>query len=137
MSDRYPRLGQARVQVGKSMPMRGEAGAATVFTALALAALLGMTVLVGQVGAGVVARHRAQAAADLAALAAAGALVYGEGDACKEGGEVARRMRMTIRGCEVVEWDVVVTVEGKVPMGLLGDRTVRALARAGPVEEQR
>lgn len=116
--------------------MRGEAGVATVFATLALAGLLVLTVLVGQVGAGVVARHRAQAAADLAALAAAGALVHGAAQACTEGGEIARRMRMTIRGCEVAEWDVVVTVEGKVPMGLLGDRTVRAMARAGPVEEQ-
>ncbi|WP_375154478.1 Rv3654c family TadE-like protein [Nocardia cyriacigeorgica] len=114
----------------------GEAGGATVFAALALAGLLGLTVLVGQVGAGVVARHRAQAAADLAALAAAGALVYGASDACAEGGDIARRMLMTIRACEVAEWDVVVTVEGKVPMGLLGDRTVRAMARAGPVEER-
>ncbi|MFE3442053.1 Rv3654c family TadE-like protein [Nocardia sp. NPDC059180] len=121
-------VGQRRV--------RGEIGGATVFAALALAGLLGLTVLVGQVGAGVVARHRAQATADLAALAAAGALVYGAAEACAEGGEIARRMRMTIRMCEVVEWDVLVTVEGKIPIGLLGDRTVRAMARAGPVEEE-
>ncbi|BDT84590.1 flp pilus-assembly TadE/G-like family protein [Nocardia cyriacigeorgica] len=133
MSGREPRFRAGRARAPQSL--RGEAGAATVFAALALAGLLGLTVLVGQVGAAVVARHRAQAAADLAALAAAGALVYGAAEACAEGGEIARRMRMTIRGCEVAEWDVVVTVEGKVPMGLLGDRTVRARARAGPVEE--
>lgn len=83
MSGREPRFRAGRARAPQSL--RGEAGAATVFAALALAGLLGLTVLVGQVGAAVVARHRVQAAADLAALAAAGALVYGAVEACAEG----------------------------------------------------
>lgn len=109
-------------------------GVATVFACLALAALIGATLLIAQVGAVVVARHRAQAAADLAALAAAGELARGADVGCTEAAEIARRMEVRIQQCEVVQWDATVTVEENVPMGLLGKRTVRAVARAGPVE---
>uniref|UniRef100_UPI0035A2499D Rv3654c family TadE-like protein n=1 Tax=Nocardia pseudovaccinii TaxID=189540 RepID=UPI0035A2499D len=114
--------------------VRRDDGVATVFACLALAALIGATLLIAQVGSVVVARHRAQAAADLAALAAAGELARGADVGCAEGAEIARRMGVRIQQCEVVQWDVIVTVEGNVPMGLLGKRTVRAVARAGPVE---
>ncbi|MGY1941149.1 MULTISPECIES: Rv3654c family TadE-like protein [Nocardia] len=112
-----------------------EDGLATVFGCLALVALIGATLLIAQVGFVVVARHRAQAAADLAALAAAGALVEGVDPACDEAEELARRMGTRIRACGATEWDVTVTVERNVPIGLYGDRIVRASARAGPVEE--
>ncbi|WP_433600769.1 Rv3654c family TadE-like protein [Nocardia sp. CA-135953] len=114
--------------------VRRDDGVATVFACLALAALIGATLLIAQVGAVVVARHRAQAAADLAALAAAGELARGADVGCAEAGEIARRIGARIQRCEVVQWDATVTVEGNVPMGLLGTRTVRAVARAGPVE---
>ncbi|MGY4100356.1 Rv3654c family TadE-like protein [Nocardia sp. R16R-3T] len=113
---------------------RRDEGIATVFACLALAALIGATLLIAQVGVVVVARHRAQAAADLAALAAAGELTRGADVGCAQAEEIARRMGLRIQRCEVVHWDATVTVEGNVPMGLLGKRTVRAVARAGPVE---
>lgn len=113
---------------------RRDEGVATVFACLALAALIGATLLIAQVGIVVVARHRAQAAADLAALAAAGGLAHGADVGCAEAEEIARRMGVWIQQCEVVQWDATVTVEGNVPMGLLGKRTVHAVARAGPVE---
>ncbi|WP_454194702.1 Rv3654c family TadE-like protein [Nocardia sp. Marseille-Q1738] len=115
--------------------VHGENGVATVFAGSALAALLGATLLIGHVGAVVVARHRAQAAADMAALAAASALVQGVDPACAEADEVARRMGTRMRICSAAEWDVTVTVETNVPIGLYGDRVVGAIARAGPVEE--
>nr|WP_280477904.1 Rv3654c family TadE-like protein [Nocardia asiatica] len=115
--------------------VRSEDGLATVFACLALVALIWATLLIAQVGCVVVARHRAQAAADLAALAAAGALVEGADTACDEAGELARRMGTRIRACTTSEWDVTVTVERNVPIGLYGVRIVRASARAGPVEE--
>ncbi|WP_040773506.1 Rv3654c family TadE-like protein [Nocardia pneumoniae] len=108
---------------------------ATVFAGSALVALIGATLLIAHVGAVVVARHRAQAAADMAALAAASALVQGVDVACAEAEEVARRMETHIRICAAAEWDVTVTVETNVPIGLYGDRSVGAIARAGPVEE--
>lgn len=112
-------------------PSDNESGAASVLTL----ALLGVLVLVGLASAGVVAvvtGHRtAQAGADLAALAGAGALQDG-GDACGTAAEVARRNRTTLEGCRVDDWEVVVEVAGEVPL-LRGQVALRARARAGPV----
>lgn len=123
-----------RMRFARGLRVSGEEGVATVFVCIALVALIGVTLLIAQVGVVVVARHRAQAAADMAALAAAGALVDGVDAACVEADGVARRMGTRIRVCEAAEWDVTVTVERNVPIGLYGDRVVRTSARAGPVE---
>jgi secretion/DNA translocation related TadE-like protein len=104
-----------------------------VAACLALTALLAVTVLFGQVGAVIVQRHRAQAAADLSALVAAGALGGGVEAGCGQARELARRMRVRVRSCVVEEWDVTVAVEATVVLGPLGSRVVRATARAGPV----
>ncbi|MFD0361867.1 Rv3654c family TadE-like protein [Nocardia sp. GCM10030253] len=114
---------------------RAEEGGATVLACLALTGLIGATLLVGQVGVVVVTRHRAQAGADLGALAAAGALEQGAEAGCAQASEIARRMRVRIQACEVAQWDVTVTVVRNVPIGLYGNWTVRAVARAGPVED--
>ncbi|MGO4614424.1 Rv3654c family TadE-like protein [Nocardia sp. 2YAB30] len=108
---------------------------ATVFACLGLVALISATLLIGQMGVVVVARHRAQAAADLASLAAAGALAEGLEAACVEAEQVAQRMGSRLAGCVAAEWDVTVTIERNVPMGLFGGRIVSVVARAGPVEE--
>ncbi len=111
-------------------------GGATVLGCVAVTALIAVTLMIAQVGAVVVARHRVQAAADLGALAAAGALVAGTEVACAEGEEVVHLMSARMRGCEVVEWDAVISAEGNVPIGLFGHRSVRAVARAGPLTDQ-
>jgi secretion/DNA translocation related TadE-like protein len=80
-------------------------------------------------GAAVVARHRAQAAADLAALAAAARVPAGAAAACAQASALARAMRTSPAGCALDDLDVVVTVE--VGVGRWG--TARAAARAGPV----
>lgn len=113
----------------------GDAGAASVLACLALIGLVVMTSVVAYVGVAVAARHRVQAAADLAALAAAGALVEGAESGCAEADALARRMRSRIRDCDVAGWDVLVTVEQEMSLGLFGARSVRAVARAGPVGE--
>ncbi|WP_341865314.1 Rv3654c family TadE-like protein [Mycobacterium scrofulaceum] len=77
-------------------------------------------------GAVVVARHRAQAAADLAALAAAARLPAGAEAACARATAVARAMR-TDASCAVDDLDVVVTVRA----GVFGG-AASAAARAGP-----
>lgn len=79
-------------------------------------------------GSAVVARHRAQAVADLAALAAAARLSSGAGEACAGAAVVARRMRADDIGCVVDGLDVVVTARVAVAFG--GAAT--AAARAGP-----
>jgi secretion/DNA translocation related TadE-like protein len=80
------------------------------------------------VGSAVVARHRAQAAADLAALAAAGRLPSGSTAACAQAAVVAREMRVDDAECAVHGLDVVVSVE--VAVAFAG--AARATARAGP-----
>ncbi|BBX41370.1 Rv3654c family TadE-like protein [Mycobacterium simiae] len=82
------------------------------------------------VGAVVVARHRAQSAADLAALAAAAALPAGAEAACARASTVARSLRVDDFGCRVDDLDVVVTLG--VAVRYAG--VARAAARAGPVE---
>ena len=85
-------------------------------------------------GMAVVARHRAQAAADLAALAAAGQLGSGGAAACATASAVAGAMGSTVSSCRVEELDVVVGVELGVRLGRWGVGSAHALARAGPVD---
>jgi secretion/DNA translocation related TadE-like protein len=80
-------------------------------------------------GSVVVARHRAQSAADLAALAGAARLPSGPAAACARATVVAHEMRVDDAQCGVDDLDIVVTVE--VAVAFAG--TARAAARAGPV----
>lgn len=93
---------------------------------LALVAVLGLTL-----GSVVVARHRAQAAADLAALAAASELTAGPAAACVRAGEIATAMGASMPSCVVVELDVVVAVAVRARSRFGG--LAHATARAGPV----
>ncbi len=79
-------------------------------------------------GSVVVARHRAQAAADLAALAAAARLPSGAAASCARAASVAAAVQISDAQCEVDGLDVVVTVRVAVPFG----GVARAAARAGP-----
>lgn len=105
-------------------------GAATVFAALAVAALLTVTVGGIAVGSVAVARHRAQAAADLAALAAAARVPAGAAAACGHAQAVLAAMRVTLRDCEVLGLDVRVTVSAETGLRIGG--RAAAAARAGP-----
>jgi secretion/DNA translocation related TadE-like protein len=90
-----------------------------------------MAMIVGGVRA---ARHRAYAAADLAALAAAGHVADGERRACGLAGRIARESGARLRQCvfhgRVA--NVVVAVEMRSVPGV-GRMTATARARAGPV----
>ena len=112
---------------------RGERGSATVWV-LALAgllALLGVALML--VGGAVVARHRASAAADLAALAAAGRAVLADPAACATAARLARANGAELEGC-VVRPEAVVEVRVRVLVRLrpLGILAAPARARAGP-----
>jgi secretion/DNA translocation related TadE-like protein len=85
-------------------------------------------------GSAVIARHRAQAAADLAALAAAGRLADGAAAACAHASAVAQAMRTAVTRCAVDQLDVVVTVDATVTLDKMGMGPARASARAGPIE---
>jgi secretion/DNA translocation related TadE-like protein len=111
----------------------GDDGSATVWAAIAMAALLVVTAFVYWIGAAGIARHRAAAAADLAALAAAGQVVQGVQQACARARSVTERMRVYLRECRIDGWDALVRVEEELdgPLAHLGP--ARARARAGPV----
>ena len=85
-------------------------------------------------GSAVAARHRAQAGADLAALAAAGRLGSGGEVACDWASAVAGAMRVGVTECRVEELDVVVRTDVPVTLGRWGLGSATAAARAGPVE---
>jgi secretion/DNA translocation related TadE-like protein len=84
------------------------------------------------VGSAVIARHEAQSAADLAALAAAGRLAEGQTAACGWAESVARQMNARMTGCAVQALDVVVTIDVDAALGRWGLGVARAAARAGP-----
>jgi secretion/DNA translocation related TadE-like protein len=94
-----------------------------------VAVLLWITGAGAYLGSVVVARHRAQAAADLAALAAAARLPSGAAAACARATAVAHEMRVDDTQCGVDGLDVVVTAQ--VAVAFAG--VARAAARAGPV----
>ena len=86
------------------------------------------------VGSAVIARHRAQAAADLGALAAAGRLALGADAACAWATSIANRMGAAITSCVVEDLDVVVGVNVTAELGRWGVGMAHAAARAGPAE---
>ncbi|MFG2749219.1 Rv3654c family TadE-like protein [Streptomyces xanthophaeus] len=102
-------------------------GSATVWAALVvtvLGAVFGGVLLLGQA---VVARHRAAAGADLAALAAAASWAHGPEAACAAAGRVARAQGTVLGGCRV-EGEVT-EVSARVAAGPF---TPSVRARAGP-----
>ena len=114
--------------------VRPEGGSATLVAVAMMAVLLALTVACVYVGSAVIARHRAQAAADLSALAAAGHLGDGSTAACTHATSLARAMHTTVTHCAVQDLDMIVTVDAAVALGRFGVGPARATARAGPVE---
>ncbi|AOW95102.1 pilus assembly protein TadE [Rhodococcus sp. WMMA185] len=114
--------------------MAGDRGSATVLACFGLAALVVVTVMLMHVGSAVSVRHRAQSAADLAALSAAVGLDRGTRAACAAADEVIERMRTAMVSCEVDGWDVEVAVAAPVLLSSFGFREAKAVARAGPAE---
>ena len=108
-------------------------GATVLVLAIGLVTVL-IAIASAAVGAAIVARHRAQSAADLAALAGALDALDDVEVACARAGEIAARNGGHLIACHVDGLDVVVTVEVR-PAGLAAMAgTARASARAGPVE---
>jgi secretion/DNA translocation related TadE-like protein len=105
-------------------------GAASVVAVAVAGVWFALVVVVVQVGGAVVTRHRLSAAADLAALAAAGQLVSGTAHACARAEWVVERMGGRLAACDVDGWEVSVRVTG--PTSLFGALSARA--RAGPAE---
>lgn len=112
-------------------------GFATVAAAAVIAALVTVLLLVFYLGAAVAARHRAQSAADLVALAGAQAAVWGEADPCAAATDLAGRQEgtVTVDDCRLDGEDLVVSVAVPIRVGPLGVRRAEARARAGPADQ--
>ncbi|WP_082895779.1 Rv3654c family TadE-like protein [Rhodococcoides corynebacterioides] len=107
----------------------GDRGSASVIGAFVVLSLVMVTATVMWVGAAVAARHRVQAAADLAALAGAAALV--EGDAAPASAAaraVGDRMGAVLATCVAEGWDLGVRFRVTVRLGRFG---VRGAVRGG------
>jgi secretion/DNA translocation related TadE-like protein len=105
-----------------------------VVAASVMGVLLAMTVGAIYVGSAVVARHRAQAAADMAALAGAAALPGGSEVACQRASVVGRAMGGTVTACSTDELDLVVIVDVQLGLPARGLGSAGAVARAGPLD---
>lgn len=106
---------------------RGSATVWAVLVATVLGAVFGGVLLLGQA---VVARHRAAAAADLAALAAAAYWARGPETACAAALRVARAQGAALAACSLRGEDAEVTARPAA-----GTFTPAIRARAGPPRE--
>ena len=96
-----------------------EAGVATVWAAAAVAVLTTVVAACLHLGAALLARHRAESAADLAALAAAREAVRGEVGACQRAAEIATAMGAEVARCRLVGWNALVEVQVAVPLAVV------------------
>jgi secretion/DNA translocation related TadE-like protein len=95
-------------------PTTGDAGAATVI-GVALAAVIAVGVFVaGQIARAVVVNHRADTAADFAALAAANALLEFDADPCASAREIAGANEADLLSCSVSYAGAVAVVSVEV-----------------------
>jgi len=102
-----------------------------------ISVVVGLTIAAAGVGAVVLARHRAQAAADLSALAAADAVPGGRDIACRRAEQIVASTGASLTQCRIEGLDVVVTVDVPVALripGLSAPASARSSARAGPIE---
>jgi secretion/DNA translocation related TadE-like protein len=108
-----------------------ERGAATVLAVSFLGVLLLVGSALAVVGAMVVAHRNAQSAADLAALAGAGAIADG-GDPCPAAAMLAAHNDARLQECTVTALEVTVEVTVTGPRWLGQPHDLTARARAGP-----
>ena len=117
------------------MTRRPDGGAAAVWVLVCAAALAAVAAAVVLRTLAVLARHRVESAADLAALAAATRIGIG-GDPCAVAREIAAANSVRVTGCRLRiapggrSGTVVVTVSSRVSIPLVGALVVDAGARA-------
>lgn len=107
--------------------MNRDRGSATVWVAMATTTLCVVFAVVLAMGQAVVARHRAGAAADLAALAAADHALHGAAMACGKAAALARA-----QGAEVVRCAVAGEIADVTARARFGPYAPAVRSRAGP-----
>ena len=117
---------------GSRWRRKDEVGSATVVMLAVIGAVLTLTVCGLLLSSAVLASHRARSAADLAALAAAGALLDGEAPsrACQVAGRVAAVNAGQMQRCVAAGGEVRISVA--VQTGVRGLGVATARSRAGP-----
>jgi secretion/DNA translocation related TadE-like protein len=113
---------------------REEQGAATVWMLCCCLLVIGLAMAVLAIGAALVARHRATVIADLAALAAADAMLAGDRAPCRSASAVAAAQAGRVVRCQVVGDLVEVLAEASGGPLLSFLPPARARARAGAAE---
>lgn len=128
---RGPRAGRGGDQFDR-WPV-GDDGYATVWAVGVIAVVLVVTLVGLDLGMAVTSRHRAEAAADLAALAAASHAGDGEPAACAYAARIGEGMAARLVECRLSGWEARVQLEARVPLFLGAGRAAFGRARAGPV----
>lgn len=111
----------------------GDRGSVTIYACVGVMVLLLVTGLAVHLGGAVLARQRAEAGADLAALAGAAQLLRGAEIACAAASQVARANRVELIGCRPDGLDLLVEVTAEVSGGGVLGGSATGRARAGPV----
>ena len=113
----------------------GDRGSVAVVTLGVISVVLLLTISGLVLASAVLSSHRARAAADLAALAAAGALTRGEsaGTACELAAAVAAANHGRVQQCVASGMEVRLSVAVPAAVRGLGNATARA--RAGPAPD--
>lgn len=136
------RAGQGPVPGTPARPAldRGDSvdrGSATVLLLAIGLVLFGAGLAGVSLAAAHLARHQAQSAADLSALAGAPYAVAGSRVACAEAAAIATANHAQLTRCDLDGLDLVVTVE-VIPATVVGPgRIATATARAGPIRASR
>jgi secretion/DNA translocation related TadE-like protein len=111
---------------------RDDSGSATVWVVTAMALVLGVGGVSGSVGVVTVERHRADTAADAAALAAAGQVIAGQAAACAAAAEIARADGAELSRCGLDGAGAQVETRVTLPGVLARFGHAVGQARAGP-----
>ncbi|WP_308201483.1 Rv3654c family TadE-like protein [Sphaerisporangium perillae] len=109
-----------------------ERGAGTVWVVAVMALIWFMAVALLLMGTARIARHRAEAAADLSALAGATQALAAPETACRRARDLAAANHASMTRCVVREGVVDVRVKVRLVLPWLGERSTFADSRAGP-----
>jgi len=115
----------------RSSPDRGSA---SIWILAAGLVLVSFAIVVVLTGSATIARHRAQTAADLGALAGAVDVAIDPGGACPAAAAVVGDNGATMVGCRVDGLDIVVKASVDVAGAPPGIGPAIAVARAGPIQ---
>jgi secretion/DNA translocation related TadE-like protein len=112
---------------------RGSGSLWLLSVGLATVALAGLVAAIGSV---LVARHRAQSAADLGALAGAGRVVEGPDAACTRAGQLVTANGAWLAGCRIDGLDVTIEAGSGAARAWAPARPAPSTGKAQPREDQ-